>query len=496
MIGLVIFVFMGFVIWSAIHGWRGTSSVADYYVAGRQAPWWMITGSLMASTISGATFFGLVSSYYRSGFGIHWIPLGVAFSWLIICFGIGPRLRRYGKFTIPEYLGERFNSPALRPTFSVVTVIWMVFLMGSVLVQGGLLLGQLWGWSYGTSIIVITAAVIAYTVLGGQKAVLWTDVVQGAAFVIAVVILVPLAISAAGGWGEITATVSEEQPGYFSPTGGVLPAISAVSLFFIWFLGYLGHSGFLTRFYAARSEREVYKTGIAISLVYLPFWLLIGMVSAAMRVLYPNAGDTEVVWIRFMFESAPPLLTGVFLAAILAAILSSSDTWLLTAGTTTVHDIYRRFSRRQLDDQSVIFITRTAVLLLGLVALPFGLWRPTYITEMMNIAYTIAGSAGGLLILFSLYWRRMTRQAAWAGLIFGVVTAIVGRVAMAAGLLPSWADPILPTLIGTALLIVVVSLRTQPDAETTEVFERLERRVEVGQDSSPASDSTKEQRIS
>jgi Na+/proline symporter len=92
---------------------------------------------------------------------------------------------------------------------------------------------------------------------------------------------------------------------------------------------------------------------------------------------------------------------------------------------------------------------------------------------MMNIAYTIAGAAGGLLILFSLYWRRMTKQAAWAGLIFGVVASIVGRVAMAVGALPEWADPVLPTLLGTALLIVIVSLKTQPDAETIAVYERL-----------------------
>ncbi|OLT44575.1 hypothetical protein BJF85_19865 [Saccharomonospora sp. CUA-673] len=140
------------IVWSAWHGYRKTGSSADFLVAGRAAPWWLIAGSLIASTVSGATFFGLISSYHRTGFSAHWIPLGVAFSWLVICFAVGPRLRRYGRFTIPEYFADRFSSPGLRVVFAAVTVIWMVFLLSTVLVQGGLLFGELWGWNYGTSV--------------------------------------------------------------------------------------------------------------------------------------------------------------------------------------------------------------------------------------------------------------------------------------------------------------------------------------------------------
>lgn len=459
--------------WSGWHGYRGTRTASDYLVAGRAAPWWLITGSLLAATVSGATFFGLVSSYYREGFYTHWIPLGVAFSWLVIAFAVGPRLRRYGGFTIPEYLAERFNSPALRPVFSAVTVFWMVFLLGSVVVQGGLLFESFWGWPYALSVVIMTLVIAFYTFFGGQKAVMFTDFFQTIIFLLAVAVAVPITIHVAGGWEAITAKVSAEQPGFFGPTGGVMSGINAAALFFIWFLGYLGHPGFLTRFYTARSERDVIKTGIAISVVYLPFWLLIGLVGASMRVIFPEAPDTEVIWVFFILEYTPSIVAGLLLAGIIASILSTADTWLLTAASSLTHDLMRAIKRRDMDDAQLLRWTRWAVVVLALLAMPVGLWRPTYITEMMNIAYTVAGASGGLVIIFSLYWRQMTKAAAWSGLIFGAVTAVVGRIIQATGAAPSWFDPVLPTLISTALVIFIVSLVTPRDAKTVAVFDRL-----------------------
>lgn len=467
------------IIWSAWHGYRKTNNSSDYLVAGRAAPWWLITGSLLAATVSGATFFGLISSYNRQGFYTHWIPLGVAFSWLVICFAVGPRLRRYGGFTIPEYLAERFNSPALRPAFSVVTVFWMVFLLGSVVVQGGLLFESLWDWPYAVSVVAITILIAAYTFIGGQKAVMYTDFVQMIVFLLAVAVVVPITLSVAGGWNNVAETVSVNQPGFFTPTGGVMTAVNAAALFFIWFLGYLGHPGFLTRFYTARSERDVIKTGIAVSAVYLPFWALIGLAGISMRVIFPNAADSEILWLRFVLEFTPAIIAGLLLSGILASILSTADTWLLTAASSLTHDLARRFSRKEMDDARLMRWTRWAVALLAILALPIGLWRPTYITEMMNIAYTIAGASGGLIIILSLYWRRMTRAGAWSGLIFGALTSVVGRLLEASGNAPSWFDPVLPTLLATVVVIVVVSLITPSDPAATSVFDRLSSRAKA-----------------
>lgn len=361
----------------------------------------------------------------------------------------------------------------LRPVFSAVTVFWMVFLLGTVVVQGGLLLETLWGVPYGISVMIMTAVIAIYTFFGGQKAVMFTDFFQTIIFLAAVIITVPITIQVAGGWGTIASTISAEQPGFFGPTGGIMSGLNAAALFFIWFLGYLGHPGYLTRFYTARSEKDVIKTGIAIAVVYLPFWALIGVAGAATRVLYPEAADTEIVWILFVLEHTPSIVAGLLVAGILAAILSTADTWLLTAASSLTHDLARAFTKSSIGDEKLLRWTRWAVAILALLAMPVGLWRPTYITEMMNIAYTIAGASGGLVILFSLYWGRMTKVGAWAGLLVGAGSAAGSRIYELFGNPPTWFAPVLPTLLGTTAVIIIVSLLTTRDEQTKQIYQRL-----------------------
>lgn len=460
--------------WVAWFGFKRTKNSTDFIIAGRSMPWWIVAASLLASSTSGATFFGMVSQYYREGFHAHWVILGIAASWLVICFLVGPRLRRFGGYTIPEYLSKRFNSPLLRPTFAVITIAWMVVLMATVVVQGGLIFHALWGWPYELSVTIMLVLIGLYTIIGGQTSVMLTDFVQLLIFVGVAIILVPITINAAGGWGFVSQSVEATQPGFFTPTGGIMTAVSAMSLFFIWFLGYLGHPGLLTRFYTAKSERDIYKTGIILTLVYLPFLGAMALVGASLRVLYPGAEDTEILWISFAVEHAPSLVIGLLIAALAAAVLSTADTWLLTAATSVTHDVARKLKKTEFSDRQLTRWTRWSVALLALASLPIALTRPTYIIEMMTIAYSVAGASGGIVIVMSLYWRRMTRSAAWAGLLFGAGTAIVGRIAVYTMDLPSWFDPIIPTLLITATIVVVVSVYTSSDDSSDSVFDTLQ----------------------
>lgn len=467
-----------FVAWSAWHGYRKTKSAADYIVAGRSMPWWIVAGSLLASSTSGASFFGMVGDYNRTGFYTHWVILGIAASWLVICFMVGPRLRRFGGFTIPEYLAKRFDSPLLRPVFAVITVAWMIVLMATVVVQGGLIFYGLWGWPYELSVSLMIIVICLYTITGGQTSVMYTDFVQLIIFVGATIVLVPITINAAGGFGHVAETVETMQPGFFSPTGGVMTIVSAMSLFFIWFLGYLGHPGLLTRFYTVKNERDLYKAGIALTLFYLPFLGSMSLVGASLRSMYPDAEDTEILWLQFAVEYAPAIVVGLLVAALAAAVLSTADTWLLTAASSVTHDVARYMRKSDFTDSQLTRWTRWSVAILALASLPIALNRPTYIIEMMTLAYSVAGASGGIVIITSLYWRRMTKAAAWAGLLFGASTAVAGRIMVAFMELPDWFDPILPTIVVTALIVVVVSLRTQSNDNSDAVFATLTRRAQ------------------
>lgn len=448
--------------------------VNSFFIAERKAPWYLIVGSLMASTISGAAFLGMQASFYNTGASVFWILIGCSLGFFIMCFFVGPKLRKFGKFTIPQYLAERFDSPLLKPVFSLLVTIWMVILMGTLYVQGGLLFESMFGFNYSASILIIGAVTVLLTVFGGMVSVLNSDFIAMLILLIVSVIAFPIIINAAGGWGEITTVVMAESPDFFTNTSGV-GIFASLSWVIIWSLGYLGHPGFLTRFFTAKNEREIIKAGIGISVIYLPFWIMIFATATAARILYPNIADAETIWMVSMVDYAPAFIVGLGMAAIFVGILSSVNTWLLTAATSLTLDIYKTLINKNASEKRVLGYSKLVIVILAVVAIPIGIWRPASIIEMMNIAYAIAGSAGGLVILLSMYYRNMTKEAAWSGIISGAAIAIIWRLGQGVGFVPNNIDPIIPTLIISLTLIIIVSKMTQPSKKTLNMFSRLQQ---------------------
>src|SRR5690625_882833 len=126
----------------AFKSYMQSKSLTSFYVAKRGSKWYLLTGSLFASGVSGASFLGMMAQYYNDGAGTLWINIGIAWSYFILCFLIGPKLSRFGKLTISDYLAERFDSPLLSPVFSIIVTIWMIVLLGSLYVQGGIMLSS------------------------------------------------------------------------------------------------------------------------------------------------------------------------------------------------------------------------------------------------------------------------------------------------------------------------------------------------------------------
>lgn len=462
-----------FVVWCAWHGNKQTKTAGDFIVAGRGMPWWFVGGSLLATSTSGALFLGVVSGITREGFHTLWLNLGIAASFLVICFLIGPRLRRFGGYTVPEYLSRRFNAPGLRPIFSIVTILWMIVLMSTVVVQGGVLLDTVWNFPYEVSVTLMVLAVLAYTVTGGQKSIMYTDFVQLIIFLGAAAVLIPFTVNFAGGITHVATTANEIQPGFLSSTGGVATGVAGAALFFSWFMGYLGHPGLLSRFYTARSEKDIYKSGIAVTLVYLPMVVGIALVGASLRVIDPNTEGGEEVWLNFVLNHAPALLAGLLFAGIAMAALSTADTWLLTAASTATNDVVNHFRKIRLTDQQLKRWTKWAVLLGALLALPLAIARPAFIVDMMTIAYSVAGASGGVVITASLYWRRMTKRGAWAGMIIGATTAIAAQLCDTFLEMPDWFDPVLPTLATSIVAVVLFSLIDQKDIESRNIYDQF-----------------------
>lgn len=467
-IALVIAVMLGV----AFYSYMRSKGLLSFYIAERGGKWYLILGSLFASGISGASFLGMMAYYYDLGAGTLWINVGIAWSYFVLCFFIGPKLRRFGQLTIPDYLANRFDSPLLGPVFSVIASVWMVVLLGSLYVQGGLLLSELFGMSYSTSTIIICAMVIIFTVLGGMVVVLNTDFIAMIILTAALIITIPFLVKATEGWGPVTATIQSAQPDYFSNAGELTPFM-AFSWFFIWLFGYLGNPGYLTRFYAASSVRDIVKAGMAIALIYLPVSLLFFGSSFFAKTIYPDIADPETIWLTYTFDLVPPFIVGIAMAGLFVAILSSANTWLLAGATSLGRDIYQKLINKEVSEKRLLVITKLLVLILGALSVPIGIWRPAYIMEMMNLAYLIAGSTGGLIIVLSMYYRNMTKEAAWGGMISGSIIAISWKLLQAAGTISSEIDPMIPTLLVTVIVIVIISKMTKPSAKMISVYEKM-----------------------
>src|SRR5699024_3795751 len=178
----------------AFKSYMQSKSLTSFYVAKRGSKWYLLTGSLFASGVSGASFLGMMAQYYNDGAGILWINVGIAWSYFVLCFLIGSKLSRFGELTISDYLAERFDSPVLSPVFSVIVTIWMVVLLGSLYVQGGLLLSNMFGLDYATSTVIICALVVVFTIFGGMVIVLNTDFIGMIILIAALVVTIPFLV--------------------------------------------------------------------------------------------------------------------------------------------------------------------------------------------------------------------------------------------------------------------------------------------------------------
>lgn len=456
----------------ALVSFKRSKDLSSFYVAKRGSRWYLLTGSLFASGVSGATFLGMMAQYYNNGAGTLWINVGIAWSYFVLCFLIGPKLRRFGKITISDYLAERFESPILSPVFSVIVTIWMVVLLGSLYVQGGLLFSNMFGLNYTSSTFIICALVVVFTIFGGMVIVLNTDFIGTIIIIVALIVTIPFLVNAADSWGSVLTTIQSAQPDYFT-SSGELTSFTAFSLFFVWLFGYLGNPGYLTRFYTAMNTREIVKAGIAISLIYLPVMLLFFISAFYAKTLFPNIADPETIWIVYTYKYAPPFIVGIAMTGMFVAILSSANSWLLAGSSSLGRDIYQKIINKNASEKQVLKYTKIIILLLAAVSVPLGIWRPTYIIEMMNLAYLIAGSTGGLVILLSMFYRNMTKESAWAGIITGGTVSILWTVLQLADIITDKIDPMIPTLIISFIAIMVVSKMTKPTSKMVSVYDTM-----------------------
>ena len=322
------------------------------------------------------------------------------------------------------------------------------------------------GLDYHTGLIIVSLVVIAYTLFGGFLAVSWTDFVQGLIMFIALILVPIVTLIEVGGMGETIDTVNSINPAFMDIFKGVsvLGILSSVA----WGLGYFGQPHIIVRFMAIQSVKEI-KKARRIGMGWMIFSLIGAMLTGFAGIAYfakngPELKNPETVFIVLGEILFHPIITGFLISAILAAIMSTISSQLLVTSSSLTEDIYKSFVKRTATDKELVFFGRLSVLIVAIIALFLSWEKNSTILNLVGYAWAGFGASFGPLILLSLFWKRMNRWGALAGIIGGAVTVIAWSFF---GLSDTLYE-IIPGFGVSLLAIILVSLLTAKPKEDIE----------------------------
>ncbi len=487
---------------------RANKSSEDYFLGGRSLGPWVTAMSAEASDMSGWLLMGLPGVAYWCGLAdAAWTAIGLAvgtyLNWLIV----SKRLRRYSirannSITLPEFFSNRFRekSKTIMTIAALFILIFFAVYAASCFVTCGKLFSTLFDLPYRTMMIVGAVFVLLYTLLGGFLAESASDFMQAIVMIVALAVIMIVSIFQAGGIGAVIEN-AKSIPGFFEFFGLATPTLNeagqqiveagkpvfggaadygllSVCSMLAWGLGYFGMPQVLLRFMAIRKEEELTRSRriamiwVVISLAVAVFIGIIGRNN--FPVAHLTASGAENIFITLSTSYLPPLLAGFVMAGILAATISSSDSYLLIAASAVAKNIFQGVVKKDATDKQVLTISRITLLAIAVFAAIIALDENSVIFKVVSFAWAGFGATFGPLMILSLFWKRINKPGAIAGMVGGAAMVFIWKLGVSklGGVFAIY--ELLPAFLFSAICIVVVSLLTAPPSkEIEEDFEAV-----------------------
>lgn len=430
----VLAVYLAILVALALWSRRETKTLSGFFLAGKKLPYWVVAFSTNATGESGWLLLGLTGMGFSVGAQAYWVVvgevIGIALSWTLI----STRLKRLSdetdSITLPDVISARFKDDKhILRSIAVVIILTMVCAyVTAQMVASGKALSSFIDIDYTTAVIVGAVIIIAYTFVGGYKAVAYTDVVQGVLMLAGLIIVPAVAISAAGGWQSVTDKLAAQDPALLSMwdiTGSGIPGWIALVSFMAIGLPFLGVPQLMVRFMSAKDENELKKARILSIIVILLFD--VGAVTAGMagRALFPGLEDAETIFPVLSSELFPPLITGVMMVIVLSAIMSTVDSLLLLASSAVVRDTMQKIIGSAKSDQTLAGYGKIVTILIGVIGIAFAIEEVKFIFWFILFAWSGLGAAFGPVIICMLYYKRTTLAGVAAGMLGGFLTSII-----------------------------------------------------------------------
>lgn len=456
---------------------RYNARLSDYVLGDRKLSGPIAALGAGASDMGGWLLLALPGAVFAFGLNQIWMPIGLFIGAYLNWRFVAERLRTYteqanNSLTIPAYLDNRFrdNSTLLRAITALVVLLFFTFYAAAGFVSGAVLFQAAFGLNYSVALWVGAAIVMLYTAVGGFLALSWIDFFQGSLMFFALIITPIVTFTHLGSLHSIELQLDHINANYLHPLAG-LSLVGILSLLG-WGLGYFGQPHILVRFMAVKSVKEI-PAARRICMTWMGLSLLGAICTGLLGHVFFGASlkNPEKVFLALATHLFIALAAGVLLSAVLSALMSTVSAQLLAASSALTADFYYRFLRREASQKELVIMSRVAVIIIALVAM----WIAASnvqgsILSLVAYAWGGLGAAFGPSVLFSLFWKRMTRKGAIAGVLTGATTVVIWKMYLSH--FGGWFGlyEIIPGYLFGSLAIVVTSLLDHQPCETIKLL--------------------------
>ncbi len=473
-----------FMIFIGMYFYGKNKTTTDYFLGGRKLGSWVISMSAQASDMSGWLLMGLPGAAYLSGISAGWIAIGLAVGTYLNWLLVAKPLRQYTRIagdaiTLPQFFKNRFRdtSGMVSVLSAIFILVFFLFYTASGFVSCAKLFSSVFGLNYMVALLIGAVVVISYTFAGGFFAVCWTDFFQGMIMFFCIIAVPFMAIKDMGGFSTFISDVESFNPNFLSMfvDGQTNEPYTFMGIFSLvaWGFGYFGQPHILVRFMGIESPAAIKKSRRIATV-----WVLISLTAAVLigvagRMflgdILTDGGQQETIYISMVSRIFPVFIGGIFLSAILAAIMSTADSQLLVTASAITEDFYHNKIRPNASAKELMWVSRICVMAVAVIAVLIATNQNNTILGLVSYAWAGFGAAFGPLVLCSLFWKRTNKFGAYAGIIVGGLTTIVWAQ-LSGGIFDVY--EIVPGFFFGLIAIIVVSLLTPaPEPEILREFE-------------------------
>ncbi|WP_022794601.1 sodium/pantothenate symporter [Marinococcus halotolerans] len=468
---LVVFLLFTFAIgiWSARKRTGAASFLHDYYLGSRELGGLVLAMTMVATYGSASSFVGGPGIAYDRGLG--WVLLSMAqvvtgyFTLMILGKRFAVMARRYRAVTLVDFLRSRYNNGLVVILGAFSIVIFLFSAMAAQWVGGARLIESVTGMSYQASLFLFAAAVLFYVIIGGFRAVVVTDAVQGIIMVVGTLIIFTATLIAGGGMNNIMTSLYQENPNLVTPFGadGDLTALYVSSFWILVGVGVVGLPQVAVRAMSYKSSAAMHRA-LLIGTAVVAF-MMFGMHMAGVmgRVVVPGIEVADTVMPELTMTVLPGWLAGIVLAAPMAAIMSTVDSLLLMISSSVVKDVYINYIKPDASENRIRLLSLIVTAAVGIIVVAIS-WSPPEFLIWLNL-FAFGGLEAAFIwpIVLGLYWKKANGWGALAAMVTGIASYMIISI-----WLPGWLgmhEVAMPVLFSLAAFVLVSLLTNRQQNE-------------------------------